>query len=320
MVAGGLAVIFISHKLHEVAAIADRCVVLRHGQVVGAVRTADTTPGALAALMVGAEVARAQPVPGAAGPARLRLVGVHTPDAPGAPGLKDLDLTLHGGQITAIAGVSGNGQGALSAVIGGLTVPSGGIEIAGAPAPTPWTPAAALAAGIGRIPEDRHREGTIADMTLAENAVLETHGQTPISRAGWLDWRAATDRTAGIIARYDIRCSGPAARIRLLSGGNMQKLILGRVLDAAPDVILANQPVRGLDVGAVAFVHAALVAARDRGAGVLLISEDLDEVMQLADVIHVISQGRLSPAIPRARATIANLGLRMAGQGLSDAA
>jgi simple sugar transport system ATP-binding protein len=135
-----------------------------------------------------------------------------------------------------------------------------------------------------------------------------------------MDWRAARASAAALIAAYDIRCPGPDARIRLLSGGNMQKLILGRVLDAQPRVVLANQPVRGLDVGAVAFVHAALVAARDRGAAVLLISEDLDEILTLSDVIHVISRGRLSPPIPRAQATVADLGLRMAGQGLTDAA
>jgi simple sugar transport system ATP-binding protein len=321
MVAGGLSVIFISHKLHEVMAIADRCVVLRHGRVAGEVRTADTTPGQLAALMVGGTVARVSATTGQAGACVLRLHDVHTRLGAGLPGLRGVDLSLHAGQITAIAGVSGNGQGALSAVIGGLMAPQqGGIDIAGAPAPSPWTPAAAIAAGIGRIAEDRHREGTIADMTLTENAVLETHDRPPVSRAGWIDWRAARDRAAGIIAAYDVRCPGPEARIRLLSGGNMQKLILGRVLGAEPRIVLANQPVRGLDVGAVAFVHGALVAARDRGAAVLLISEDLDEIMALADVIHVISRGRLSPPIPRAAATVADIGLRMAGQGLDRAA
>jgi general nucleoside transport system ATP-binding protein len=135
-----------------------------------------------------------------------------------------------------------------------------------------------------------------------------------------MDWRAADALTRRIIDSYDVRCPGPAARVRLLSGGNMQKLILGRVLEPGPKIILANQPVRGLDIGAVTYVHSRLLEARDAGAAILLISEDLDEVMGLSDVIHVISHGRLSPAFRRGQMTPAELGLWMAGQGFADAA
>ena len=321
MVADGLSIIFISHKLHEVMAIADRCLVLRHGKMVGDVATAATSPDALAAMMVGGEVQRPKVAAGVAGPALMRLEAVTTPDREGAPGLKAASLSLHAGQITGIAGVSGNGQAALSDILSGLAAPASGRLLLGeAPAPARWTPAGALSAGVGRIPEDRHKTGTIADFTLTENAVLETHARTPFSRKGWMDWRAAADHASAIIAKYDVRCPGPDARIRLLSGGNMQKLILGRVLEAAPGVILANQPVRGLDIGAIAYVHGQLLAARDRGAAVLLISEDLDEVMQLSDVIHVMSEGRLSPPLPRGAATMAELGLWMAGEGFDHAA
>jgi general nucleoside transport system ATP-binding protein len=321
MVADGLAVIFISHKLHEVMAIADRCVVLRHGRMVGEVRTRDTSPAHLAALMVGAEVQRPQVQPGTPGRVLLQLDRATTPDREGAPGLKAASLSLFAGQITGIAGVSGNGQAALSDVLSGLQSPtSGRMMIGGNPAPVRWTPGQALAAGLGRIPEDRHKTGTIADFSLTENAVLETHDRAPFSRRGWMDWVAAADHTQAIITKYDVRCPGPEARIRLLSGGNMQKLILGRVLEAGPSVILANQPVRGLDIGAIAYVHGQLVAARDRGAAVILISEDLDEVMQLSDVIHVISRGRLSPPLPRGTASLSDLGLWMAGQGFDHAA
>jgi general nucleoside transport system ATP-binding protein len=321
MVARGLSVIFISHKLHEVIAIADRCVVLRHGKMVGEVATQGTSPAALAALMVGAEVARPAPPPGTPGLSRLRLDDVTTPDAEGAPGLKRAVLDLRAGQITGIAGVSGNGQAALSDLVSGLIRPaSGRLEIAGTQAPAGWTPAAALAAGVGRIPEDRHKAGTIADFTLTENAVLETCRKAPFSRRGWMNWRAARGHAIAIIEKYDVRCPGPDTRIRLLSGGNMQKLILGRVLETAPLVVLANQPVRGLDIGAISYVHSQLIAARDRGAAVLLISEDLDEVMHLSDVIHVMSEGRISAPIPRGGATVAELGLRMAGEGFADAA
>ncbi len=320
-VARGLAVIFISHKLHEVMAIADRCVVLRHGRVAGEVATADASPARLAALMVGAEVARADVSPGRPGGVLMALEGVTTPDAEGAPGLKAASLALRAGQITGIAGVSGNGQAALSDLVSGLIRPAGGrLSVGNADAGRGWSPGAALGAGIGRIPEDRHRDGTIADFTLTENAVLESYGQAPVSRRGWMDWRAARAAAEGVIAAYDVRCPGPDTRIRLLSGGNMQKLILGRVLEAGPRVVLANQPVRGLDVGAIAWVHGQLVAARDRGAAVLLISEDLDEVLALSDVVHVLSAGRLSPAFPRGTVGVADLGLWMAGQGFDHAA
>lgn len=321
MVAEGLSVIFISHKLHEVMAIADRCLVLRHGKMVGAVETHATSPEALATMMVGGAVQRPMVAPGTPGPVLLQLDRVTTPDREGAPGLKSAALALRAGQITGIAGVSGNGQAALSDILSGLLSPtSGALMIAGQAAPARWTPAAALASRIGRIPEDRHKTGTIADFSLTENALLETHDGPPFSRKGWIDWAAAETHAREIIAKYDVRCPGPEARIRLLSGGNMQKLILGRVLEAGPAVILANQPVRGLDIGAIAYVHGQLLAARDRGAAVLLISEDLDEVMQLSDVIHVISEGRLSPPISRGTASVTELGLWMAGEGFSDAA
>ena len=150
---------------------------------------------------------------------------------------------------------------------------------------------------------------------MTENAILEQYTTQDFSKAGWLNWRSARDFVNAIITKYDVRCPGPDTPIRLLSGGNMQKLILGRTLEADPQVILANQPVRGLDIGAVNYVHSQLLAARDRGAAVLLISEDLDEIMALSDVIHVIADGRLSPGCDRGQMTPAQLGLWMAGQG-----
>jgi simple sugar transport system ATP-binding protein len=311
----GLSIIFISHKLREVLAVSDRCVVLRHGKVVGQVATRDASREALAALMVGDTVPESRAAPGAPGPALLRLEGITTPDQGTAPGLKGVTLALHAGQITGLAGVSGNGQAALADLIGGLAWPAEGrMEIAGT-VPLHWSPRAALAAGVGRIPEDRHRTGTIADFSLTENAVLERYPGPDFAKAGFMDWRAAEGFTRRIIEGYDVRCPGPSARVRLLSGGNMQKLILGRVLEAGPRVLIANQPVQGLDVGAIAYVHGRLVAARDRGAAVLLISEDLDEVMGLSDVIHVVSGGRLSPPFARGTLTQAELGLWMAGHG-----
>jgi simple sugar transport system ATP-binding protein len=318
-VARGLSVVFISHKLHEVMALADRIVVLRHGRVAGEVRAGDTTPAAVAAMMVGGEVALPEAKAGREGPSRLALAAVTTAAAGTATPLRGVTLDLRGGTITGLAGVSGNGQAALSDLISGLVRPvSGTLTVEGQAGP--WTPRAAVAAGIARIPEDRHATGTVADFTLTENAILETYATPPFSRRGLMNWRAARAFAEGVIRAYGLRGAGPEGRIRLLSGGNMQKLILGRTLEQAPRVILANQPTRGLDVGAIAYVHARLIAARDAGTAVLLISEDLDEIMRLADVLHVMSQGRLSTPFRRGEKSVAEIGLMMAGQGLTHAA
>ena len=316
----GLSVIFISHKLHEVMAISDRVLVLRHGKLVGETPISQTTPQALAELMVGAEIA--QPVPTKATPGAtllsLRGVSVHPPGH--RTGLRGIDLDLRAGQILGLAGVSGNGQGALADLLSGEAKPDKGDMRLENGSVSSWSPRAALAAEIGRIPEDRHSTGSIADFSLTENAILERYRDPEISRAGWMRWSAAEAFTKKLIDTYDVRCPGPDTRIRLLSGGNMQKLILGRALEAMPRIILANQPVRGLDIGAVTYVQKRLIAARDDGAAVLLISEDLDEIMGLADVIRVISDGKLSPEFARGSTTAAELGSWMAGEGFDHAA
>jgi len=314
-IANGLSIIFISHKLHEVMAIADRVVVLRHGKVVGGVDVADTDHRALSAMMMGQEAQAPKVAPSRPGATLFELGDVTTPDTGTAPGLKSVSLQLRAGQIIGLAGVSGNGQAALADVVGGLRSPAQGQISLGGAVLDQWSPRIAVQGGIARIPEDRHKTGTIADFDLTENAILERYKTAPFSHRGWLDWRRARDFAKGIITKYDVRCPGPDTTIRLLSGGNMQKLILGRVLEADPQIILANQPVRGLDIGAVNYVHGQLLAARDAGAAVLLISEDLDEIMALSDVIHVIAGGRLSPGFARGSMTPADLGVWMAGKG-----
>ncbi|MCK0101201.1 ABC transporter ATP-binding protein [Pseudohalocynthiibacter sp. F2068] len=316
----GLSVVFISHKLHEVMAISSRVLVLRHGRLVAEVLTEGTDRHALATLMVGEEVTPPKVADSTAGPALMRLQNVSTADQGSAPGLKSLSLDLRAGQIIGLAGVSGNGQSALADMIGGLTTPLSGTIALENSEPVNWTPRAAVSAGIARIPEDRHKTGTIADFDLTENAILENYSEAPYSRKGWMNWQKAEDFSKHIIDTYDVRCPGPQTRIRLLSGGNMQKLILGRVLEQSPSIILANQPVRGLDIGAVSYVHSRLLDARAGGAAVLLISEDLEEIMALSDVIHVISEGRLSPGFPRGSKTAAELGVWMAGHGFDEEA
>jgi simple sugar transport system ATP-binding protein len=271
-------------------------------------------------MMVGAEVALPKAEARAPGGVLFELREVSTPAEGRRVGLDRVNLALRERQILGIAGVSGNGQGALADLIGGLAAPGSGEMLANGAPVGDWSPRASLDAGVGRIPEDRHALGSVADFTLTENAVLERYNTAPFSRAGIMDWAAARRHAEEIIAAYDVRCPGPDTRIRLLSGGNMQKLILGRVMEGGPRVLLANQPVRGLDIGALTYVQTRLIAARDAGAAVLLISEDLDEILALADVVHVMSEGRLSPGFMRGSKSPAELGVWMAGQGFEHAA
>ena len=320
LVEQGLSIIFISHKLNEVMAVSDRVLVLRAGKLAGERVTAKTTRADLAALMVGQEVAPTTVAPAEPGPLLLVLNAVSTARRGSGASLDRISLSLRAGEITGLAGVSGNGQSALAALIAGTERPTvGEIVIRGVPAKD-WSPSSALSSGIARIPEDRHAVGTIGDMSVTENVISERYRTERFSRFGFLDWAAARKFAEGIIADYDVKCPSPEARIRLLSGGNMQKLILGRALDPDPSVILANQPTRGLDVGAVSYVHHKLLEARARGAAILLISEDLEEILALSDRILVMSKGRLSPPSARGERSVRELGELMAGHGLEDEA
>jgi simple sugar transport system ATP-binding protein len=314
----GLSIIFISHKLHEVMAASDRVLVLRSGKLAGERRTAETDRGELAALMVGDDIAEPTVIDHAPGETVIELSGVRTTGRAGVAPLDHVDLSLREGEITGLAGVSGNGQAALAALLAGTLKPvSGTIRIRGEEMGD-WTARTALAHRIGRIPEDRHATGMIGDMSVIENVISESYRSPRFNRRGLLNWKAAEDFARTIIRNYDVKCPSPSAPVRLLSGGNMQKLILGRAFDGDPQVILASQPTRGLDVGAVAYVHARLLEARNRGAAILLISEDLDEVLALSDRIIVISKGRLSPPTKRGELTPRDIGERMAGHGFSE--
>ena len=313
LVGQGLSIIFISHKLHEVMAVSDRVLVLRQGRLAGQRVTAATNRQELAALMVGQEVTSPPVAPVVTGPALLVMENVST--AGGGTPLDRVTLALHSGEITGLAGVSGNGQAALAGLLSGVRAPVSGSMVVQGREVGRWSPAAALAGGIARIPEDRHAVGTIGDMSVTENVIAERYRSSRFARSGFLDWVAARKFAEGIIADYDVKCPSPEARIRLLSGGNMQKLILGRALDPEPVIILANQPTRGLDVGAVSYVHGKLLEARARGAAILLISEDLEEILALSDRILVMSRGRLSTPSARGQRTIREIGDLMAGLG-----
>ena len=308
----GLSVIFISHKLGEVAALADRVAVLRAGRKVADQPVAGADKAALATLMVGHEVAPSRRLPRPPGPPLLVLDRVGVPGQRGRAGLIDASLTIHSGEILGIAGVSGNGQAQLAGLVAGLRSASHGTVRLGGEALASG-PRGAIQAGIGRIPEDRHHEGVVGSLSVAENLALETLSSAAVQSWGFLRFGRMRDMAARVIAAYDIRCPGPEAAVRLLSGGNMQKVILARVLESAPRLVLADQPTRGLDIGAAGEVHRRLLDARGRGAGVLLISEDLDELLAISDRIAVLAEGRLSHPLPVEEVTLAELGLKMAG-------
>lgn len=319
LVAGGLAIVFISHKLGEVTAIADRVAVLRGGRKVADRAIGTASRAELAALMVGRDVAPSRRTARMPGAPLLVLSAVTAPGPRGRPGLDSVSLTVREGEIVGIAGVSGNGQGALAALLAGTGPrPRGTATLAGAPLGA--TPRAVMRAGIGRIPEDRHHEGVVGQLSIAENLAIEELESASVRRFGFLRRGAIRARAQAAIEAYDVRCPGPDTPIRLLSGGNMQKVILARVLDRSPRLILANQPTRGLDIGAATAVHRRLLDARERGAGIVLISEDLDELLGLSDRVGVMVRGRLTPPEPVEGLTLEHLGLLMGGSGGERAA
>jgi len=315
LVAQGLSIVFISHKLAEVMAVSQRVVVLRAGKVVADLATSETDAAHLAETMVGRAIPKTIRTDMPPGEAVLDLARVCVAGAHGRLALSDASLTLHQNEILGIAGVSGNGQAALSNLICGLQTPESGALTLHGQIIALGSPSGMIAAGIGRIPEDRLHDGVVGDMTVWENLALEDYRAPAFSKAGFLRRAAARENAQRAIESFDVRCPGPEAATRLLSGGNVQKLILARVLTRDPNVILANQPSRGLDIGAVTDVHRRLLEARSRGAGIILISEDLDELLALSDRISVLHRGHLSPAMATEEVTIRQLGLMMAGHG-----
>ena len=334
MVDAGLAIIFISHKLDEVLRVSQRIAVLRGGRLVAVLPAAGADKPLLAEAMVGrsVEMPRRAATPARRGTPACELRGA-TVRAPGPaqrrPLLDGIDLAVQPGEIVAVAGVSGNGQAVLAELLCGQVALSGGsLRVAGRELPA--RPRAFVDAGVARIPEDRHAVGVVGDLALWENAVLERYHRRDYSRWRVLRRRRAMADAATLVERFDVRgteAAGVHTVARRLSGGNLQKLVLGRVLMApgsaapqGPPLIVANQPTWGLDIGAVAYVHRQLLDAASAGAGVLLISEDLEEVFALADRIAVMHHGRLGPARAARDWTLASIGLAMAGTASGAAA
>ena len=313
LAAKGLAILFISHKLDEVMRLCRRVVVLRAGRKVAEFPVRGTSPAAIAEAMVGRRVSLPRRDAQKAGGPVLELRGVAVSGRGGA-GIAGVNLTVHAHEIVGIAGVSGNGQRALADLVAGLASPTvGEVCLSGRLWPA-GGPAAAIAAGVGRVPEDRLGEGVVAELPIDRNLVLETCRRPAYQRLGFLRRSRIAAHARALIRTYDVRCEGPGQRVGLLSGGNVQKLLLGRMLELDPRLILADQPTRGLDIGAVAFVHGRLLDARRRGAAIVVISEDLDELLRLADRVAVMHRGRLSATMPTSGVTVRELGLLMTGQ------
>jgi len=292
LTAEGVSVIFISHKLREVLEIADRVTVLRRGKKVGTVDTEGATEASLAKLMVGRDVLfQVEKEQAAAGEPLLQIVDLEVDDDRGLPAVRGLSLRVCGGEIVGVAGVDGNGQSELVEAITGLRGPRGGqIRVAGRDV-TGVGVQGALAAGIGHIAEDRHRRGLVLDFSLAENLALRDYRRT--SRLGLVSPKRMEQRAQPLLEQYDVRGGRPQTLAGSLSGGNQQKVVIARELAEEPQVTIAAQPTRGLDVGAIEFVHRRLIEQRDAGRGVLLVSLELEEIRSLSDRVLVIYEGRI---------------------------
>lgn len=317
----GKSILFITHKLNEIKAVADRCTVLRKGRCIGTVRVESASKEDLSEMMVGRKV---------------NLTVEKTPAQPGEAVLSVRDLCVKGhgaknavdhvafdvrrGEIVCIAGIDGNGQTELVHALTGLAEPASGMvklngrEITHAPIRQ------RSAGGLAHIPEDRHRHGLVLDYPLGYNLVLQSYYEPRFCKNGFLQYDAIRRYADGLIEKFDIRSGqGADTPVRSMSGGNQQKAIIAREIDRDPDVLIAVQPTRGLDVGAIEYIHSQLVKERDQGKAILLVSLELDEVMQLSDRILVLYEGRIVAELDPKQATVQGLGLYMAGSGKEGA-
>jgi len=290
----GLSIIFISHKLDEVLEISDRITVLRRGKKIETVPREGATEEGLARMMVGREVLlRVEKAPSEPGEPLLRVTDLSVRDDRGLEAVRGVSLDVRAGEIVALAGVDGNGQSELIDAITGLRRPAEGrVEVAGRDV-TAKGVRESLDAGEAHIPEDRHLRGLVLDFTLAENLALHDFRKPPASKRGWLFPRRLVEKARRLLTEYDVRGGGPQTPASSLSGGNQQKVVVAREIDRDPQVLIAAQPTRGLDVGAIEFVHRRLVEERDEGRAILLVSLELEEVLSLADRILVMFEGKI---------------------------
>ena len=318
LVSEGKSILFITHKLNEIKAVADRCTVLRKGRYIGTVDVASTTKEEMSEMMVGRKVnLNVEKTPSQPGEVVLSARGVCVKGHGGSKNVVDhVDFDVRRGEIVCIAGIDGNGQTELVYALTGLVEPEEGTVTLNGQDITHAPIRRRNAGGLGHIPEDRHRHGLVLDYNLAYNLVLQSYFEPEFCSRGFLKYDAIYEYADKLIGKFDIR-SGQGARTitRSMSGGNQQKAIVAREIDRDPDALIAVQPTRGLDVGAIEYIHGKLVEERDAGKAILLVSLELDEVMQLSDRILVIYEGRIVADLDPKTVTVQELGLYMAGSG-----
>ena len=316
LIAEGKSIILITHKLKEIMDVSDRVTIIRKGGGIGTVVTAETNPDQLAELMVGRQVefktvkTEAQPTDEVLSVENLVVADYRNIDK-----VKGLNLHVRKGEIVGIAGIDGNGQSELIEAITGLRkVKSGTVKLNGKDI-TNMKPRKITEEGLGHIPQDRHKHGLVLDFPIGHNIALQTYYQSPISKGFVMDYKKVSEKARQIIDEFDVRTgNGEMTPARALSGGNQQKAIIGREIDRNPDLLIAALPTRGLDVGAIEFIHARLIEQRDKGKAVLLMSFELDEVMNVSDRIAVIYDGQIVDELNPKETTEQELGLLMAGQ------
>ena len=319
LTAQGKSIIFITHKLREVLAVADRITVLRQGKVVGSADPGEATPASLASLMVGREVLLSiEKEPAQPKDVTLRVRDLEVDDDRGIPAVTALSFDVRAGEIFGVAGVEGNGQREMVEAITGMRPKHGGrVELDGVDL-THANPRRVDEMGVGHVPEDRNKHGLVESFTIADNLVLNTYGHRPFARRFIRQTRKVDEQATDLVKRYDVRTPSIHAPVATLSGGNQQKVIIARELSGDPRLLIVAQPTRGLDVGSIEFIHHRIVEMRDAGAAVLLVSAELDEIFSLSDRIGVLFRGRLVGEVPRAEASRDTVGYLMAS-GRDDA-
>ncbi|EOW9529984.1 ABC transporter ATP-binding protein [Bacillus cytotoxicus] len=314
LVQEGKSIILITHKLKEIMEVCDRCTIIRKGKGIGTVDVANTDEHKLAERMVGRQVNfKTEKLDAKPKEDILSIANLVVRDARQLPAVKGLDLTVRAGEIVGIAGIDGNGQSELIEAITGLRkVESGSIAMNGKEI-TNWPVRRITEEGIGHIPEDRHKHGLVLDFSVRDNIVLQTYYKNPFSKKGILNFNDITKKAKELIAQFDVRTPSEYTLARALSGGNQQKAIIAREVDRNPDLLIAAQPTRGLDVGAIEFIHKKLIEQRDKGKAVLLVSLELDEILNVSDRVAVIYEGRIVAIVDAKATNEQELGLLMAG-------
>lgn len=315
--AEGKTIILITHKLREIMEITDTVSVMRRGEMTATVKTAETSPEQLAELMVGRKVLlRVQKTPATPGAPVLEVENLSVTDITGVERLRDISFTIRAGEVLGLAGVAGNGQSELLEVLGGMMPARGTVRVKGQPIDLAGPHAdgqSRRAAGIAHVPEDRQRKGLIMDYAAWENSVFGYHRDPAIRRGPLMRNAAILDHAETQMQRFDVRPPNPRLAAKNFSGGNQQKVVLAREIERGPDLLLIGQPTRGVDIGAIEFIHQQIIALRDAGKAILLVSVELDEIMALSDRIAVIFDGRIMGECPAETATAQDLGLMMAG-------